>query len=145
MTEQRCPECGGLNGAHGSVHVRHRTGGGGWNRLCSRTPVADLRFDPGPECTRCGGLGVLMAPGDSGPLPPCPDCMPVEALPDGVVGPLTRAALAGDAERAARLEAFARSVVDLDDPDPQSPGFQRRSGIRLQRIIDDARAALGEA
>lgn len=34
--EVRCPECASLNGAHGSVHIRHEAGGGGWNRPCSR-------------------------------------------------------------------------------------------------------------
>ena len=31
----RCPKCGGLDGAHGSVHTRYGNGGGG-NRPCSR-------------------------------------------------------------------------------------------------------------
>ncbi|WP_336653061.1 MULTISPECIES: hypothetical protein [unclassified Leucobacter] len=34
--DARCPECFELGGAHGSVHVRHPQGGGGWNRPCSR-------------------------------------------------------------------------------------------------------------
>lgn len=34
--ETRCPECAGLGGGHGFVHVRHETGGGGFNRPCSR-------------------------------------------------------------------------------------------------------------
>jgi hypothetical protein len=71
--------------------------------------------------------------------------MPVEALPDGVVGPLTRAALAGDAERAARLEVFARSLAVLHDPPAGTPEHRRRGTITLTSIIDDARAALGEA
>lgn len=34
--EQRCPECGGLRGAHSTVHARYPEGGGGVNRPCSR-------------------------------------------------------------------------------------------------------------
>lgn len=31
----RCPDCGGMNGRHGLVHVRHGNGGG-HNELCPR-------------------------------------------------------------------------------------------------------------
>lgn len=41
------------------------------------------------------------------------------------------------------LEAFARWVVALDDPDPDSQGFQDRKAVTLGRIIDRAREALG--
>lgn len=34
MSTHLCPECGGTNGAHGVVHVRHPQGGGGTNRPC---------------------------------------------------------------------------------------------------------------
>ena len=37
MTAPRCPRCGGLNGSHGFVHVRHGNGGG-HNEPC---PVVD--------------------------------------------------------------------------------------------------------
>ena len=29
-----CPQCGGQNGAHGPIHVRHPQGGGGTNTRC---------------------------------------------------------------------------------------------------------------
>lgn len=49
----RCPECFGLGGAHGSVHVRHPQGGGGWNRPCSRAagvaPQEQVSPSPGRE------------------------------------------------------------------------------------------------
>lgn len=35
----RCPRCGGTGGAHGSVHRRHDTGGGGVNLPC---PIGDV-------------------------------------------------------------------------------------------------------
>jgi hypothetical protein len=38
--EQRCPRCAGLNGYHGSVHVRHGNGGG-HNEPCPNTPTPD--------------------------------------------------------------------------------------------------------
>jgi hypothetical protein len=51
----RCPECAGNNGAHGSVHVRHEAGGGGWNRPCSRSTTADELTEQDYEACKCNG------------------------------------------------------------------------------------------
>lgn len=164
MAEERCPECGGLDGAHGAVHARHATGGGGRNRPCSRASLRqavemERRAPREPECPRCDGIGTVLW---GGRMRQCPICggdgrsygdvgravalgREVGSIPVGEVPALPDGFADDGPARAARLEAFARSVVDLDDPDPESPGFQRRSTIRLQQIIDDARAALGEA
>lgn len=50
MNEVRCPNCGGLNGAHGFVHVRHPQGGGGSNLPCPLTrKEREARHDMGDE------------------------------------------------------------------------------------------------
>lgn len=40
------------------------------------------------------------------------------------------------------LVRFAQSIIQLDDPDPESPGGQRRKTITLSQIIEDAQNAL---
>jgi hypothetical protein len=44
-----------------------------------------------------------------------------------------------------RLREFARWVVSLDDPDPQSQGFQDRRTVTMTTIIRRAEDALGES
>jgi hypothetical protein len=51
--EQRCPRCAGLNGYHGSVHVRHGNGGG-HNEPCPNTPAAPAPVPEGPRSECCG-------------------------------------------------------------------------------------------
>lgn len=43
--EERCPDCGGLNGTHGVVHVRHDNGGG-HNRPCPQIPAVEDEETP---------------------------------------------------------------------------------------------------
>ena len=54
-----CPRCGGQNGSHGMVHMRHPEGGGGSNVVCpaadpmpapaSDDKMPDYDTDPTPE------------------------------------------------------------------------------------------------
>lgn len=48
-------------------------------------------------------------------------------------------------ELIARYEAFLEWLIDLDNPDPESAGFQRRRRITLNAIIKKARITLGVA
>lgn len=59
--ERRCPRCAGLNGYHGSVHVRHGNGGG-HNEPCPNTPAKHVPADPNAAnrtrpVTTCSGCG----------------------------------------------------------------------------------------
>lgn len=42
-----CKLCGGLDGAHGLVHVRFEQGGGGMNRPCPASPDSVRQADRG--------------------------------------------------------------------------------------------------
>jgi len=62
-------------------------------------------------------------------------------IPDGLTDV---ALLVEKTERADRLEELARWLLSLDDPDPDSAGFQDRRVTTMTRIIERARQALGE-
>lgn len=61
MSVERCPECGGLDGLHGLVHVRHGNGGG-HNEMCPRyaPELADNLMDFVTDGDEWGSVMTLL-------------------------------------------------------------------------------------